>query len=242
MKGAKMNFSPYRITRPKATLVWSALAVLLLGAAWRHWLPTDLVESLGFITGAACVWLVVKRNIWNWPLGIANAIFFLILFWQARLFADSLLQVFYIITGGLGWYWWLYGGQRKTELPVQRTSLKKALVLLGFGVVSTVLMHRYLVSVGDSAPFWDSLTTVGSLIAQLMLTRKWLENWFLWMAVDVIYVALYTSRYLYLTAVLYAIFFAMCVRGYVEWRAEHRKLHTAKKTKVTVLPRLEVVT
>jgi nicotinamide mononucleotide transporter len=80
-------------------------------------------------------------------------------------------------------------------------------------------MRNYLVSIGDSAPFLDALTTVMSLAAQYLLTKKFIENWYIWLAVDVIYVGLYFSRGLYLTAVLYAIFFGMCLVGLKEWRA-----------------------
>lgn len=224
-----MKESPYSITRPRQTIFWTIVSALLLAITAKHLIPSTVTEMLGFITGGACVWLLTKQNIWNWPIGIANAVFFLILFWHARLFADSLLQVFYLVTGFIGWYWWLHGGKRKDELPVQRTGIKKGLIILLIGIISTVLMHKYLVSVKDSAPFWDSITTVGSLLAQAMLTRKMIENWHLWMAVDVIYVGLYASRHLYLTSVLYIIFFAMCVSGLVDWRRDLAKAPKAAK-------------
>lgn len=78
-------------------------AVLLLVTAWQKWLPLDLTEAFGFATGAICVWLVTKGNIWNWPVGLANNIFFAILFWHARLFADFGLQGVYLILGIYGW-------------------------------------------------------------------------------------------------------------------------------------------
>lgn len=215
-----MKISPYKITRPKETMFWTVVSILLVIVGWRQWLPTSLTEMLGFVTGAACVWLLTRENIWNWPIGIANAVFYLILFWHSRLFADASLQIFYVATGFLGWYWWLHGGQKKQELRVQRVGVSIASLLMVLGLIATLLMHRYLLHVHDSAPFWDSLTTVGSLIAQFMLTRKWIENWLLWMSVDVIYVVLYASRHLYLTSVLYAIFFAMCVSGWFEWRKQ----------------------
>ncbi len=85
-------------------------------------------------------------------------------------------------------------------------------------VVMTVIGTAFLRRILDSAPFLDALTTSMSLAAQYMLTRKLIENWYLWIAVDMVYIGLYTSRALPLTAVLYAIFLAMCVVGLLEWR------------------------
>jgi nicotinamide mononucleotide transporter len=90
--------------------------------------------------------------------------------------------------------------------------------LAGIGVAATAGMTVLLASVHDSAPFLDALTTVLSLIAEYMLARKLLESWWVWITADVIYIGLYTYRSLYLTAVLYALFLAMCLVGLVRWR------------------------
>jgi hypothetical protein len=76
-----------------------AIGLALITASWRRWAPYSLTETLGFVTGAACVYLVVRQNVWNFPLGIANNIFFLILFVSARLYGDAGLQVIYPISG-----------------------------------------------------------------------------------------------------------------------------------------------
>jgi nicotinamide mononucleotide transporter len=178
----------------------------------------SVVEILGFVTGAVCVWLTVKQNIWNWPIGIANNVFYIVVFFRAALYADMALQVVYIVVSAFGWYWWLHGGARHTRLTVGRVGLRDAAILAILGAAATYGMMRYLESVGGSAPFLDALTTALSLIAQYLLSRKLLENWYVWIVADIIYVGLYVSKDLHLTAVLYAIFLAMCVRGFVEWR------------------------
>jgi nicotinamide mononucleotide transporter len=190
-------------------------------------LPMGITEVLGFLTGAAAVWLVVRENVWNWPVGIANSAFFVVLFFQARLFADAGLNVLYVVLGCLGWYWWLRGGENRTALRVGRVSARHAGVLAGLGVVATAGMTILLERVGDAAPFPDALTTVLSLIAQYMLTRKLLENWAVWITADVIYIGLYLSRDLYLTALLYAVFLGMCVAGLVRWRRTWRAREAA---------------
>ena len=189
---------------------------LFLGS-WFGILSMGVTEVLGFITGALCVWLTVKENIWNWPIGTANSVFFAILFWQSRLFADMGLQVVYIVLGFLGWYWWIYGGKNKSSLRVSHLSLTTGLMLILIGIVSTFGMMRYLVSIQDSSPFLDALTTVMSLVAQYLLTKKYIENWYVWISADLIYIYLYFSRGLSLTAVLYFIFLCMCVQGLRDW-------------------------
>ncbi len=202
------------------------LSVLLLLSTWQHWIDFDLVEMFGFVSGGWTVWLTVKENIWNWPIGIINSIFFLVLFLHSRLFADSGLQIIYIILGFLGWYWWLYGGEKKTQLKVERINAKTIVALSIITVICTWPMTIYLRHINDVAPFWDALTTVLSLVAQYLLTKKIMENWPVWISVDVIYVALYGYKNLYLTAFLYFIFLCMCFRGVFEWRLALKKTLT----------------
>ena len=176
-------------------------------------------ELLGFISGAICVWLQVKEKVWNWPAGIANNIFYVVVFWHSGLYADSLLQWFYISISIYGWWNWLHGGTAQSRLKISRTSGADRIIYLTLTGIGTLvfheLLHRYTYS---TVPFWDGLTTAMSLTAQYMLTRKIIENWWWWIAVDVIYVALYVYKRLYLTSLLYAIFLGMCIVGLREWK------------------------
>lgn len=203
------------------------LSLLLLLASGFQWVPISFVEAIAFVTGAACVWLTAKENIWNWPIGIANSAFFLYLFLQQRLYADSALQILYIVLGFLGWHWWLWGGKEKTAMKVARIDLPHLIALPIATIAATAIMYFHLVNVKDSAPFLDALTTALSLTAQYMLTRKMLENWFVWITADIIYIGLYADRSLFLTALLYALFIALCVQGYVGWK---RTLAVASST------------
>ncbi|HSS98085.1 MAG TPA: nicotinamide riboside transporter PnuC [Terriglobales bacterium] len=176
-------------------------------------------EIFGFVTGATSVLLAVYESAWNWPVGIANNIFFLILFWHAKLYADALLQIVYIVISIFGWWNWLFGGVGRSKLLIARTRWSAHLWLAVATVASTAGLTFLLRRFTDSnVPFGDGLTTALSLTAQYMLSKKLLENWWVWMTADVIYVALYCYKSLYLTGVLYAIFFAMCIVGYFEWR------------------------
>lgn len=191
-------------------------AALLLGS-WFHAIPFSITEDLGFITGALTVWLTVVENIWNFPIGIANDIFFFILFLQASLFADMSLQVLYIILGFQGWYLWLRGGKNQTVLLVSNISKRELLILAVIAGLATYAMTIYLQHIQDSAPFWDALTTVLSIVAQYMLNKKFLENWYCWILADIIYIPLYAYKQLYLTSAVYLIFLAMCLLGLRAW-------------------------
>jgi nicotinamide mononucleotide transporter len=221
-----------RIERP--TLTWSglkpsevgvmlAVAALVLLASYRGWWTIGVTEAWGFATGGVCVWLVVREHLWNWPIGLANNVFFFVLFLQGRLFADMGLQVVYFGLGVFGWLNWVFGGENKTALKISRTPRTEWLVLLVAIPLVTWALREILIAVNGAAPFWDSLTTVLSLAAQYLLCRKRFENWFFWIAADVIYIPLYVSRDLPLTAVLYGVFLGMCLVGVLEWSRSLRK-------------------
>lgn len=194
------------------------ISAALFGLSYFSILPFSLTEVAGFVTGGICVWLVVKENIWNWPVGILNNIFFIVLFLQARLFADTALQVVYIVLGILGWYWWLKGGKNKSKLKVANTPKQTMTWLIAISIISTAVLTYVLIKVNDSAPFLDAVTTVLSLAAQFLLTKKYIQNWYFWITADVLYIYLYFSRGLTLTAILYAVFMTMCIVGLIKWQ------------------------
>jgi nicotinamide mononucleotide transporter len=195
-------------------------SALLLAAAWFKWAPLDFTEACGFVTGAVCVWLVTRGNIWNWPIGLANNLFFAFLFWRARLFADMGLQGVYLVLGIWGWWQWLHGGQNHSRLEVTRSTRTEWIGILLFLILGTWGLRELLIVVNGAAPFWDSLTTTLCLAAQYLLCRKRIENWWLWIAADIIYVPLYLHRHLPLTAILYAGFIVLCGIGLSRWRKE----------------------
>jgi nicotinamide mononucleotide transporter len=194
------------------------MGVALITASWRRWSPYSMTETLGFVTGAACVYLVVKQNIWNFPLGIANNVFFHILFLESRLYGDAGLQIVYIALGFQGWYYWLYGGQNRQALRITQASPRLLVAVGSVVVVGTAGLVLFLRAARGAAPVMDGFTTVLSLGAQYLLNRKTIENWLLWIAADIIYIWLYISRDLQLTAVLYLVFMCLCVAGFLNWR------------------------
>lgn len=198
----------------------------LFGAA------TTWAEVLGFISGIITVFLIVKQNVWNFPIGIINNIFFLILFFDAKLYADGTLQIFYAVLAVVGWYTWLHYNVKEKTTAVSSDWVSTLYVLI-FIVASTAVLHQYLVSVDDSAPFWDALTTSISLGATVLLNFKIIQTWYLWIAADVIYIPLYLSRDLILTAIVYVAFMCLCFAGLKAWRKDLPKREYFEGAKAT---------
>ncbi|WP_030166691.1 nicotinamide riboside transporter PnuC [Spirillospora albida] len=185
--------------------------------------PTTWAELLGFATGAVNVWLVVRQNILNWPIGIANVILLGLVFLDSGLYADSGLQVVYIGLQCYGWWVWLYGGDGRDTLPVRRTTSREWGALVAAGVAGTAFLTWMLSVWTDSTvPFWDALTTCLSLMAVYGQSKKLVESWWIWITADLVYIPLYFSKDLKLTSALYIVFLTLCVLGLSAWRKDLR--------------------
>jgi nicotinamide mononucleotide transporter len=179
----------------------------------------SLLEVFGFMTGAACVALLVRQNIWNWPIGIANNLLFSVLFYRHGLYADMGLQGFYIAISAYGWWSWLHGGRDHGALKVSRVAPPVAVLLVTLLVVTTIVLTTMLRRFTNSTvPVLDSLITAMSLVAQFMMTRKWVENWLLWIAANCLSVGLLIYKGLYVTSGLYLVYQLLCVMGLLQWR------------------------
>ncbi|MFG1675000.1 nicotinamide riboside transporter PnuC [Micromonospora sp. NPDC049282] len=197
----------------------------LTGTAFSVWgAGTTWAELLGFVTGVVNVWLVARQHIANWPIGIANVLLLMLLFWTAGLYADAGLQIVYVALGVYGWWHWLFGGDRRSRLTVARTGRREWWALGVAGLLLTGGLWVFLDRATDSTvPLADAVTTALSLLATYGQTRKLVESWWLWIAADLIYIPLYAYKGLWLTGGLYLIFLALCVIGLRAWRADLRR-------------------
>jgi len=176
-------------------------------------------EVLAVITGIISVYLSTRENIWSWPTALVNVALYFVVFYETKLYADMGLQAVYFALSLYGWYEWLYGGENRTELRVSRTARSLGVRLAIIGIACAAILGTLLARFTDAAlPYIDSATTSTSLVAQWMMTRKILENWAVWVAVDVVYIAMFIFKRLYLTAGLYAVFLVLAVMGYVQWK------------------------
>lgn len=177
------------------------------------------VELVAVAFGLVSVWLAAREHIVSWPTAIVNVGIFFVLFWRARLYADSVLQLFYLSLSVYGWWAWLRGGAQHSALQVSKAGRGVWLVglplALAGGVGLGFVLHRWTPS---PVPYLDALLTSTSLLAQWMMTRKLLENWIVWIVADVIYVPMFISRGLPWTSVQYAVFLVLAWIGFTGWR------------------------
>ena len=189
---------------------------------------TSCLEVVAVLFGIVSVLLSVLENILSWPTALINVALYTVLFYETGLYSDMGLQVVYFVLSLYGWYQWLYGGKGHTALAVSRTPRKVWFVLVGVGVVfwavdgyaTSHLPHVAL-------PYVDAGTTTVSLIAQYMMTRKYLENWALWIGVDIVYVGMLIFKGLELTAFNYAVYLGLAAMGLVAWRKSLRESRAA---------------
>lgn len=205
-----------------AILTWLDSAALVIAGV-----PVSWAEVLGDLTGAACVALVARQHVWNWPLGLLNNVFWALLFWRAKLYSDSSLQGMFFVLGCYGWWRWRTG-TAGTVLAVRRMRTLEWKVLTGLVVVATAALAAWLAHATDSpAPLADATVLTLSLAATWGQAEKRIESWWIWIAVDVISVPLYVSRSLYPTAGLYVMFGVLCVLGLRSWSRELRAAEAA---------------
>ncbi len=182
---------------------------------------TTPLELVSFVLSVLTVLLNIRQNHWGWLFAIVSSATYALVFFDARLYGDMGLQAVFIAVSAWGWYQWLRGGARTDALRV--TGLGTAgwlygLAGWGFGFVMLAWFLKHYTN--TDVPRIDGFLTAGSLLGQLLLSRKKIENWTVWIAVDLLYVGLYAYKALMLTALLYAVFVLMAVIGLRAWRRE----------------------
>ena len=188
------------------------------------WLGAHALEILGVIFSIAYLIFSIRQNILLWPLGIASALCYMVVFFQSKFYADMGLNGYYVVISIYGWILWKKGsGESGTGLAVSRLGKRQALILflitaLAFAGIG-VILDRFTDS---PVPYWDAFTTALSFTATWMLARKILENWILWIIVDAVSMALYLYRGLYPTLLLFAIYTTMAVIGYLKWKQSYK--------------------
>jgi nicotinamide mononucleotide transporter len=183
----------------------------------------SLLEILGFFTGIAGVYLTIKRSPFCWPISALNVMLYGVIFYDAKLYADMGLQGVFLFFSVYGWYAWTKGSDNylpdSSPLQVKQSTIKE----LSFGILITIpiaVILGYMLKNQTNAdfPYIDSMLASLSIFAQILQTRKRLENWYIWILVDTVYILIYVSKDLYLSALLYAVFLALAMQGVIEWR------------------------
>ena len=197
-----------------------AAAQPLLATAAVVWgAPVTWLEIVAFVLSVAMVVLNIRVDPLGWPLAIASSLLYLLLFWNSRLYGDASLQVFFAVVALWGWWQWLHGTQDDGRpLDVRSLGSRGRVAVLVALLIAWPATGWFLKRYTDTdVPWWDAFPTAASVIGQWLLGRKYVENWPVWIGVDVVGAALFAYKGLWLTCLLYAVFVAMAAVGWRSW-------------------------
>ncbi len=200
-----------------------------------------LIELISSVFLLACVILSAVRNIWTWPIGIIGVSIFFYICYESKLYADMWLQVVFLVQSIYGWYFWIYGTDKnavhsvnemgevldtplkKVEVPIRKLDLKESIIALVSILILIVIVGYLSETYTDTdVPYLDATVASMSLVANVLLARKVIDNWVLWIIADVMYVGLFYYKELYIVSGLYVIFLVIATMGFLEWRKEWR--------------------
>ena len=186
------------------------------------WIINNWIEITGAVMGLIYLYFEIKQKIWLWPLGIVTSVFYIIIFYTSKFYADMSLQFYYVFISIYGWYNWTKGTNNNNHnLPVINLSKKLGINLFIIHLFILGLIYSILKNHTDSPiPFWDALTTSLSIIATWMLSKKIFELWFIWIFVNFVSMILYIYKGLYPTTVLFLFYSLLSIKGYMEWKKD----------------------
>ncbi|WP_297340744.1 nicotinamide riboside transporter PnuC [Pseudophaeobacter sp.] len=177
------------------------------------------IEWIAVACGILNVSLIIRRSIWNYPFGFAVVTLYFFIFWEYRLYSDALLQVYFFFIQFYGLYVWLNGRARDGRIIVAPLGTGIfALYLGGTAIVWLIVASQMAAYTDAAAPYWDAAVAALSITAQFLLSRRYLQSWYLWIAVDVLAIGLFYTRGLEPTAALYVVFLGLAITGFFQWR------------------------
>ena len=180
---------------------------------------SDPVEAVGDLLGIANIILLTRRSIWNFPVGIAMVSMLGYVFFRAHLYSDTLTQLYFFVVQIVGWVAWLRHREPDGEVTVETSSPRElALYIAGTGACALGLGYFMSHVLHAAFPYWDATVAAASIIAQLMLTWRRIENWLWWIGANMISIVIYPLKGLYLTAGLYAFMMSLSFLGFLAWR------------------------
>jgi len=177
------------------------------------------LELFAAVAGFLGVWLATKENAWNWPFNIVSAGLYAVVFYQSNFFSDTVLQFVFVFMSIYGWFLWIPGKMNKQVLTVSRLSNHHRFLLFATFLITWLGWYKALIFLKPYAffPLWDSLTTCLSLFAVGLQAQKKIENWYIWLLANAIFIPMYCIRGLLVTGILYGLFFAIALNGLRLW-------------------------
>lgn len=177
------------------------------------------IEWIAVVCGILNVSLIIRRSIWNYPFGFAVVMLYFFIFWEYRLYSDALLQVYFFFIQFYGLYVWLNGRAHDGRIIVAPLGTSIFMLYLGATAIVWLTVASMMTAYTDAAaPLWDAAVAALSITAQFLLSRRYLQSWYLWIAVDVLAIGLFYTRGLEPTAALYVVFLGLAITGFLQWR------------------------
>ena len=189
-----------------------------------NWLKANYDELLGSLAGILYIIFSIRHSIWLWPIGLLTSVAYILVFFKTTLYADMLLQVYYLVVSIYGWWHWKFSrNKHSNSKELNITNLKFShwiWVVLSILLLTAIFYYPFSRYTNASNPLFDGFLTAGSFVATWLLARKVIQQWLIWIIIDAASVYLFIKKGLYLTTVLFVIYTIMAVIGYKKWRKD----------------------
>lgn len=188
----------------------------------NQWVFNNYMELSGFIAGVVYIFLSIKQNILLWPVGIITSAAYMLVFFKSTLYADMGLQIYYLIISFYGWYHWLKGkniNQNSNQIKIITVTKRQWVgIILSTFILTCILYFPMKKFTNASNPLWDGFVSAGSIVATWMLSQKMIEQWIMWIIIDVMSMVLFIYKNLYLTVILFLIYSILAIIGFIKWK------------------------
>jgi nicotinamide mononucleotide transporter len=182
----------------------------------------ESLEVIAVVLSLVMVGCNIREIHWGWPLAIIASLLYFVIFWESKLYGDASLQIFFAVVALWGWFQWLRGHRADgSVLHVSRLSKRGLFLTIASCAVLWPLTGYFLKTYTDTdVPWWDAFPTAASVVGQFLLGRKFIENWAVWIIVNIISVGLFAYKELWLTVGLYSVFIVLSVIGWRTWKRQ----------------------
>jgi nicotinamide mononucleotide transporter len=187
------------------------------------WILANKIELLGAIPGLIYVFLSIRQHILTWPFGLISSFFYIIVFFQAGVYAMMALQGYYVAVSIYGWHYWLKSNteHQNGQIYVNQLGQRGIILVIMVSIILMALVYLLLTYYTDTnVPVSDSFTTSLSITGTFLLARKYIENWIIWIAVDLVTIGLCIGKGLWPTVILYFVYTIMAVLGLIKWNKQ----------------------
>ncbi len=182
------------------------------------YLLANWIEWTGWTTTLLGIWLTTRRSLWCWPITLIADLLYLVVFYQAKLYSDTLLQACFVVFTLYGWWHWHRGVRQEGEVKISPLKSRDALIAIALGAIGSIALYLITRRMNAALPWLDAPLAAYSLVASWWQARKHIANWPLWIVIDILYVGEYIYKNLWPTALLYALLVALAILGLRDWR------------------------